>query len=138
MIDASVKRFKPAQVGDNVLVPVPDVDSGRGEFRNIKGIVTANQTNGCYTIGTKHGILKQSYSRNQFIPTNACLLQLEVSTSAEITLREVARKDSIGSGQGFARCNCKSGCRNDYSCKCKKSGKLYNTKCHQSLSCENK
>ena len=118
MIDATVKRFKPAEVGDNVLVPVPDVDRGRGEFRYIKGIVTVNQTNGCYTIGTKHGILKQPYCRNQFIPTNAPLLQLgDVSNSAEITLHEVARKESIGTGQGYVHCKCKSGCRNVHTCK---------------------
>ena len=128
---------KTAEVGDNVLVPIPDVDRRRGEFRNIEGIITVNQTNGCYTIGTKHGTLKQPYCRNQFIPTNASLLQLgDVSTSAdEITLREVARKESIGTGQGYVRCNSKFGCRNDHSCKCKKDGKLCNSKCHQSLSC---
>ena len=113
MIDATVKTKGLNLVGDNVLVPIPDVDRGRGEFRNIKGIITANQINGCYTIGTKHGILKQPYCRNQFIPTNASLLQLgDVSTSAEITLREVARKESTGIDQGYAtlRYTCKSGC----------------------------
>ena len=139
MIDETVKKFKPAEVGDNVLVPIPDVDRGRGEiFRNIKGIITINQTIGCYTIGTKHGILKQPYCRNQFIPTNAPLLQLGDVSTSEITLREVARKESIGTGQGYVRCNCKSGCRNDHSCKCTKDGKLCNSKCHQSLSCDNK
>ena len=40
MINASVKRFKQADIGDNVLVAIPDVDMGRGDVRNIKGIVT--------------------------------------------------------------------------------------------------
>ena len=63
MLERSVKRFKPAEVGDNVLVPVPDVDRGRGEFRNIKGIVTNDNGNGCYSIGTTEGTLKQAYCR---------------------------------------------------------------------------
>ena len=35
MISAIVKRFKPAEKGNNVMIPVPDVDRGRAEFRNV-------------------------------------------------------------------------------------------------------
>ena len=39
MLERSAKRFKEAQVGDTVLVPIPDLDRGRCEYQNFKGII---------------------------------------------------------------------------------------------------
>lgn len=36
---ASEKRFPPANIGDTVMVPIPDVDRGRAEFTNVKAVV---------------------------------------------------------------------------------------------------
>ena len=76
MISCTVKKFKPANEGDKVLVPVPDIDRGRAEFRNVAGIITSVEENGSYTIGTNQGVLKQKYTRAEFIPTfvASCLL----------------------------------------------------------------
>ena len=137
MLEASNKRFKPAAVGDNVLVPIPDVDKGRGEFRNVKGVIAEVNGDGCYTIGTSQGLLKQAYTRNQFIPTQAELISLDKVKENLISLREVARKEALGGGQGFDRCNCSKGCDSGR-CSCRKNGKLCNSKCHRSLSCKNK
>ena len=112
MLERSLKRFKPAEVGDNVLVPVPDVDRGRGEFRNIKGIVTSDNGNGCYSIGTTEGMLKQAYCRNQFIPLQPQFLRVDDVQDKLVSLREVAKKVSLCGGQGYQRCNCGSGCKN--------------------------
>lgn len=135
MIDASNKRFKPAQMGDHVLVPIPDVDKGRSDFRNIRGIVRGVNGDGCYTIGTEHGILKQAYTRNQFMPTNS--VSVFQIPEKYVSLREAARGDSIGGGQGYDRCNCKTGC-NSNRCSCVKNDKLCHSKCHNSLTCSNK
>ena len=35
MLSTAAKRFKPASVGDNVAIPIPDVDKGRAEVRNV-------------------------------------------------------------------------------------------------------
>ena len=137
MLDRSAKRFKPAHIGDNVLVPIPDVDKGRVEFRNIKGIVTGDLGNGCFTIGTPEGTLKQPYTRNQFIPTTAELLKPTDVKENLVSLREVANKVSLCGGQGYDRCNCTTGCSSNR-CSCKKAGKLCSSKCHHSLSCTNK
>ena len=137
MLERSVKRFKPAEVGDNVLVPVPDVDRGRGEFRNIKGIVTNDNGNGCYSIGTTEGTLKQAYCRNQFIPTQAQFLRVDDVQDKLVSLREVAKKVSLCGGQGYQRCNCGTGCKNK-KCSCRLAGNLCTSKCHSSLSCSNK
>ncbi len=137
MVIKSAKRFKPAQVGDNVLVPIPDVDKGRGEFANVRGIVTSDNGNGCYTIGTKHGTLQQPYCWNQFMPTEALLINSNEVGEELISLREVARRESICGGQGFKRCGCSTGCKTNI-CSCRKEKKLCNSKCHQNTSCCNK
>ena len=63
--------------GDNVSVPVPDVDRGRSDFRKISGAVTSVGQDGIYTIDTKQGVLKQSFVRSQFIPSKGSFLNIE-------------------------------------------------------------
>lgn len=60
---ASDKSHPPAKVGDNVTVPIPDVDRGRGDLRNVIGVVLEINDDGLYKIGTKHGILQKLYCR---------------------------------------------------------------------------
>ena len=66
MTERSVKRFKPASQGDCVTVPIPDVHMFRGDAKNIMACVMEVEDGGFYRLGTRHGILKQLYSRNQF------------------------------------------------------------------------
>lgn len=136
MLEASKRKFSELNVGDGVVVPVPDVDRGRSDFRNIPAVVTEKK-NGMYTLGTKEGSLKQSYSRNQIIPTMCVLVSPHEVPAQQVSLREVARSESLGSGQGYERCNCKSGCKGK-KCKCRRLGRLCGSKCHSSLSCHNK
>ena len=64
-----VKRSKivlsEVKVGDNVNIPIPSVDRGRTDPRNLIGIVTDISNNDMYTIAVKSGILNSKYSRNQ-------------------------------------------------------------------------
>ncbi|XP_063850377.1 uncharacterized protein LOC135094310 [Scylla paramamosain] len=97
MIDNSVKRFQPAKVGETVMVPVPLVDRGRAEFPNVKAVVFQALDNGTYKLGTKHGLLKQVYTRNQFTPCLEKFLSLDdVVQEREVSLREVAIAESMG------------------------------------------
>ena len=57
MLSTTAKRFKPAGVGDNVATPIPDVDKGRAEFRNVLGVITNVGGNGKYLIGTRVMVL---------------------------------------------------------------------------------
>jgi len=119
MLVKSNRRFKPAHL-----------DRGRCEFRNIKAIVLSCLDNGLYQLGTIHGILKQAYSRNQFSPVKEKFISDEdVPKDKEVSLRTAAKEDSMGTGQGFFRCNCKTGCESGR-CKCKKENVLCNSKCH--------
>ena len=61
----------------------------------------------------------------------------EVSKDKEVSEREVAREDSLGTGQGFVKGGCKTGCENER-CKCKVNKDLCNCRCNNSLSCKNK
>ncbi len=139
MLACSAKRFKPAKAGDTVMVPIPEVDRGRAEFRNLKAVVLSAEENGLYRIGTRHGTLHQLYSRNQFIPCVESFMGLdEVVKDKEVSLREAARLDSIGTGQGFFKCNCSGSCKNGR-CKCFKADVKCNSRCHGTNSkCKNK
>ena len=65
-----LKRSRLVQVagnpGDNVIIPIPLVNRGRGDPRNIMGVILDRNENDMYRIAVRAGILKGSYSRNQF------------------------------------------------------------------------
>ena len=77
ILSTTAKRFIPASVGDNVAIPIPDIDKGRNEFRNALGVITNISGNGNYVIGTSHGTLKQKYARSQFIPAKGSRLEVD-------------------------------------------------------------
>lgn len=55
------------KVGNNVTIPIPLVDRGRGDPRNIMGrIFNIDGNDNYYTIAVKSGILCGKYTRNQF------------------------------------------------------------------------
>ncbi|KAI6655720.1 hypothetical protein LOD99_1862 [Oopsacas minuta] len=89
-------QFKPGCPGDNVAVPIPSVDRGRGDPRNIQGVILYRDERDQYNIAVKSGILKGLYSRNQFA-------------------------ESATGGQGFTKCNCQGSkkCQTNR-CKCYK------------------
>ena len=139
MLERSAKRFKPAEINDTVLVPIPDVDRGRCDFPNIKAVVVEKHKDGhLWKLGTKSGVLDQWYSRNQFQPTLEKFLSIEeIPMDKEISLRAAARSESVTGGQGYARCNCTGDCKTKR-CKCFKSQVSCNSKCHNKRSCSNK
>ena len=56
---------------------------------------------------------------------------------SKITEREVARATSIVEGQGMMKCSCKGNCSSN-SCKCRKAGRICNSRCHRgSSTCTN-
>ena len=136
MITMTAKRFKPLEIGANVSVPVPDVDRGSGELRNLLGVIIKRGNDGMYAIGTAHGTLKQKYARSQFVPNKVTSLEISNVPDNAVNLREVARKEPMGSGQGFRlrRCGCLKGYSQKSRCSCLAAGLLCNSKWHNSLS----
>jgi hypothetical protein len=86
--------MKDCTVGDNVAVPIPSVDRGRGDSRNILGVILA-VVNGQYTIGCFSGILKGKYSRHQF---DLCPQRLrsesDINSDSSMSLRQANKKES--------------------------------------------
>lgn len=52
----------PVEVGDNVIIPIPDVDRAKADFRNVIGVVLEKNED-LHKIGTKDGKLDKLYCR---------------------------------------------------------------------------
>ena len=92
--------LQPVTMGNNVTLPVPSVDMGRGDPRNLMCVVTdINTETQHYKLATRYGLLNGSFSRNQFLPcTSNTLLLGSVDFDTEISVRQAAREQSIGTG----------------------------------------
>jgi hypothetical protein len=110
MVSRSKQILRPIDIG--VTIPIPSVDRGRGDPRNILCPVTHfSADTEQYKLGTRHGLLNSTFSRNPFMPsTFHGLTEAEVDSNTEIAVREVARLQSVGDGQGFVKYSCKTGC----------------------------
>ena len=134
MLNASSKKFKDAEVGDSVLIPIsqPDKISSLGP-RNILGCITSIGDS-TYSIGTSRGKLAVNYSRNQFEVCPTKLLSIESIPSITVTQTEAMQNASLGI-VGNSACRCKY-CKTQR-CPCKKTNRSCNTKCHRGHSCFN-
>jgi hypothetical protein len=87
-------------------------------------------------VGTRFGQLKGPFGANEMsICKQDLMLQEEINCATNISVRETASNQSLSGGQGFLKCSCKSKCSSNR-CKCKKNGKLCNSRCHNSESCD--
>ncbi|XP_060862057.1 SCAN domain-containing protein 3-like [Metopolophium dirhodum] len=136
MKNLSEERFFPGKEGENVKIKIPDVDRARCDLWCILEVILSVKDN-LYEIGTNEGRLHQLYSRNQFTICKEVFIQADDVPPVQISLREVARKSSNLGGQGYDRCTCNTLCKTNR-CKCKRSGRLCNSKCPNSGVCGNK
>ena len=67
MHQQSMKRSKIIDIGENVLLPIPQVDK-RSPFdpQNLPGVVLNRTDEGFYQIGTATGKLENQYTGGQF------------------------------------------------------------------------
>ncbi|KAK6175839.1 hypothetical protein SNE40_014219 [Patella caerulea] len=140
MVKRNKRVFGPVSVGDNVTVPIPYVDRGRGDPRNLIGVVTEISDNDMFTIAVNGGVLNGKYSRNQF---DVCVTKLykvdDFNTDQRVSLRQADQMDLVCGGQGFVRCNCSGTKRCESNrCKCFKAKMACNSRCHSNFSCKNK
>lgn len=133
----SDKKFGEVSVGKTVRIPIPDVDRGKGDLRNILGVVLEITDDGYYRVGTKSGRLDRLYARSQFSVCKEDLIAANDVPDCNSTLRSVANAQSNGKGQGMYKCNCTGKCETK-KCRCKKFNRLCNSRCHKSNSCCNK
>ncbi|XP_050316070.1 uncharacterized protein LOC126750480 [Anthonomus grandis grandis] len=100
MLNQSQSKFPPVNVGDNVLINVPEVDRGRLAPRNVLSVIMEKTDQGLYVLGTKNGKLTRLYSRNEFQLSPSLFLSLsEVAVDSSVNVRQEAMLSS-GSKQG--------------------------------------
>ncbi|MPC34442.1 hypothetical protein E2C01_027834 [Portunus trituberculatus] len=141
MVKRSRLDLKPGEEGDNVAVPIPAVDRGRGDPCNILGIITARDLDtDLYQIAVKRGLLCGQYSRNQFYLCPQRLLTKEdVILEKTVSLHSAVVAQSALGGQGFKKCNCSGPKRFQTNrCKCFKAKLKCNSRCHGTCTCANK
>ncbi|XP_043473980.1 KRAB-A domain-containing protein 2-like [Leptopilina heterotoma] len=105
---ASNASHPPVKVGDNVLIPIPDVDRAKADFRNVIGVVLEKNED-LHKIGTKNGKVDKLYCRSEFDVWQETFLLPKSVPDVRISLRTAARKAAI-TPQGFTRCSCKKSC----------------------------
>ena len=135
MVSRSVKRLKPIDVGDNVVIPVSEFDRGRGDPANLVGVVLEKGEQG-FRVGTKAGILNVRFSRNQIELTKYKGIKSDMIPSDEVTIRSAVCMLSVGHGQGYKRCLCTTTCLTKR-CSCLKAGMQCNSSCHPRHACKN-
>ena len=79
-----------------------------------------------HLIPIKRTFLKQKYVRSHLIPSKRSFLKAHDVRQAEITLREVARGESLETGQGFQSCTYVSDCSSNR-CGCRLARRLRNS-----------
>ena len=90
-----------------------------------------------YVLATEHGHLSDVYSRASLAPSPTGFVSLEdIPEGITLSLREVARLTSGGSGQGVWKCVCRKSCTGR--CKCRRDGRKCSSRCHKSTKCNNK
>ena len=91
MLNTASKRFKHAEVGDSVLIPIsqPDKIQSLGP-RNILGCITSRDDSS-YSIGTIQGTQAVNYSRFQFELCPTKLMSLESIPPVTISRQQQCR-----------------------------------------------
>src|SRR6218665_1518599 len=133
MVRRNRVQHSPGNPGDNVTVPIFMVDRGRGDPRNLMGVIIDRDDNDMYRIAVRTQVLNGKYSRNQFGLCIHKLLQItDVSTDEKVALRIAVQRQSLCGGQGFVKCNCagSGGCKSNR-CKCFKGPSIYDV--HQKI-----
>ncbi|CAF5006834.1 unnamed protein product, partial [Rotaria socialis] len=133
----TAKRHKlvDLNVGDNVLIPVPDVDRGPTDARNVLAVVMEIKGDK-YKLGVEQGIINAYYSFHQLSKATGTptILVKNVDQGIKKSLTEVVKLQSVTGGQGMLKCSCKGGCTTSR-CKCKQAKIVCNSRCHNSTTC---
>ena len=102
MIKRSRIEHVAGNLGDNVTIPIPLVDCGRGDPRNILGVIVDRDEKDLYRIAVRAGLLHGKYSRNQFdLCTQKLLAAEDVCQETEIALRAAVQAESKCGARGL-------------------------------------
>ena len=93
----TLKKAKQLDIGDNILVHVPEVDK-RSPFDppNISGVITERNEEGYLKIGTSAGTLDRSYFPSEVEFSFSHFLSLEDVPNVIVTLPKAVLASSLG------------------------------------------
>jgi len=106
MVSLSNSRLPAIDIGTNVVVRVPDLDQGHLAPRNVLAVIIDVNSSGLYLLGTKVGLLKRLYARNEFTTADNNFIEEHDVPSSSLSLWSPSMITS-GSKQGFVSCHCK-------------------------------
>lgn len=130
MLKRSEKKLCHTSIGNCVTVSVPEFDRGRGAPLNVVGVVMEiDDISKKFKIGTRAGIIETYLERNSFEVVNFKGLRISDVPQKELSLRTIVKEMSIGVGQGFRKCSCKTNCATNKCC-CFKDNFKCNSACH--------
>ena len=130
------KRIMEYQIEDLVRIAVPKINRFSTDRPTLPCKII-KRIEDKYQVGSKFGIIEVTYFAGELEPLGTIVFsELDEIPSNEISVREAARLQSIGSVSGGLY-NCKSECSNN-KCHCKKMGEKCNSRCHSGCSCQNK
>eukprot|EP00800_Vazella_pourtalesii_P021151 TRINITY_DN7712_c0_g1_i3.p1 TRINITY_DN7712_c0_g1~~TRINITY_DN7712_c0_g1_i3.p1 ORF type:complete len:119 (-),score=13.90 TRINITY_DN7712_c0_g1_i3:47-403(-) len=117
MKQQSNKKLQVFGIGENVLLPIPQVDK-RSHFdpQNLPGVILNCNDEGLYQIGTTAGRLEAQYTGGQLELSLSFFIAIEEVPNKAITLREAILHSSHGKHHQF--CDSKRTC---------------NSKCHRAF-----
>ncbi len=141
---------KVFEVGEEVLVPLHDVNKAKVDAQNLTGVIVNIDINRMLAhVVVKTGLLKQWYSYHELTPVvgmgnNIELLGLQEAYFRWVTMKVISEWKAsrneflVGSqGKGDVTCKCKTAC-NSNCCSCFRAGRVYTPACHRNNSkCKN-
>ena len=129
-----IKNARMLEMGDNILLPTPEVGK-RSSFdpSNLPWVITNRSEEGYYIILVLR--LNRCYFSIEFEFSHSSFLSPEEVPGSIVTLRKAILLSSRGKSK--QACDCTSGCDSNR-CMCRRSQKLCKSKCHKKLSCHNK
>ena len=102
-----------------------------------KCLCTHKMVHGNYRVSTNVGTLNGTFARSMLEKCKQVFVSPEDIPATTLIVRTAVTAGSIGFGQKYLRCNCKTGCLSGR-CVCKKANVLCNTRCHKAVpGCKN-
>ena len=139
MLTRSKKVLCPVNIGDYVILPIPEVDRSVSSSPNIIcRVVDYDNETDLFELACAAGALNIKFARNCFEKLESDDVAVTIKTDKKVSVREAASEIDIGGGQGMLKCNCCGECANNR-CSCKKAALKCNSRCHHGNSkCKNK
>ena len=101
MKEYTSKRLKTLTVGESCKIRIPEVFRDRGDLVNVMVCFVDIDAKGMMSLGSKFGIFEGRYTRAELVPCGESFINIDNIPGSRISVHELAREDSNGTGQVF-------------------------------------